>query len=211
MKDFKTAEMIKNRLGGNINLISGKKAVRYLLHKQEDIMNLLIKLNGLIRTPVRLEQIKLACKKHNIEYKQPVTLEYDSAWLSGFFDSDGHVYFNKNKKYANISICITQKHIEVLNELALIYKGKVYIHSYNLDTFNKETHNISKTIETRKIKSYRFVISKKEDVLNILKYYFSNNPSKSIKKNKLELILVYYDLINKKANKALKGSFLYKE
>ena len=88
-----------------------------------------------------------------------------------------------------MNICITQKYKEVLNELALLYNGKVYSHN-------------------KKNNAYRLTFSRKDNVLNLLDYYFSINPSKTIKQNRLMLIKKYYDLISKKANKALKGSDL---
>ena len=70
--------MIKTHLGGNISLISGKKGVRYRLYKQENVAKLIENLNGLIRTPTRIEQFKKACLKHEIIYKAPINLEYDN-------------------------------------------------------------------------------------------------------------------------------------
>ena len=62
-----------------------------------------------------------------------------------------------------MNICITQKYNEVLKELPLLYKGRVYKHS--------QQEGITK--------SYRFTVSKKIDVLNLLDFYFSKNPSRS--------------------------------
>ena len=51
----------------------------------------------------------------------------------------------------------------MLDELALLYNGKVYNHSKNSN-------------------SYRFVISKKDSVLQILNDYFTKYTSRTIKK-----------------------------
>jgi hypothetical protein len=192
IRDKKTAEMIKDRIGGNISLVTGKKAVRYRLYNQEDILLLLNKLNGLIRTPTRIEQLKQSCLKYGIEFKNPINLEFKSAWFSGFFDADGHISYNKNKKYANMNICITQKYKEVLEELSLLYNGRIYNHS-------------------RKNNAYRFIISRKDSIITILNFYFNINPSRTIKQNRLMLIKFYYELIAKKAHKASKESLLNKE
>jgi hypothetical protein len=79
----------------------------------------------------------------------------------------------------------------LLDDLALIYNGKVYNHS-------------------KKCNSYRFVISKKDSVLQILNDYFTKYPSKTIKQNRLGLIKKYYELIAKKSHIATKGSILHK-
>lgn len=147
-RDITSAEFIKNRLGGNILIIKGKNAIRYRLNKQEEIIILLNKLNGLIRTSNRIKQFKEACLKYNIEYKSPIPLEFKSAWFSGFFDADGHISYNKNKTYANMNICLAyahQKYLEIFNDLTLIYGGKVHKHNVVGD----------------KITSYRYCISKR--------------------------------------------------
>ena len=80
-------------------------------------------------------------------------------------------------------------------ELPLLYKGRVYKHSQQEGITN----------------SYRFTVSKKIDVLNLLDFYFSKNPSNSVKQRRLNLIKTYYFLIEKKANKSPKGSLDYKK
>ena len=71
--------MIKERIGGNINILKGNKAVRFKLHKYDSIVSLINNINGLIRTPNRIEQLKLVCLKYGIEYKDPIKLEFNSA------------------------------------------------------------------------------------------------------------------------------------
>jgi hypothetical protein len=89
--------------------------------------------------------------------------------FSGGFDSDCHVSYNKNVHRGSVNICITQKYRKLLDELAILYNGKVYSQSKN---FN----------------SYRVVISKKTDKgLQILKDYFTKHPSRTINQNRLGL------------------------
>ena len=90
-----------------------------------------------------------------------------------------------------MNICITQKYKEVLNELALLYNGKVYSHN-------------------KKNNAYRLTFSRKDNVLNLLDYYFSINPSKTIKQNRLMLIKKYYELRIMKCHLAPKDSSLHK-
>lgn len=59
--------------------------------------------------------------------------------------------------------------------------------------------------------SFRFTISSKKDVLEILDNYFLNNSSRSIKQNRLFLIKEYYNLRNLKAHLAPLGSDLNKQ
>ena len=58
-RDKKTAQMIKNRLNGKLQKVKGSNAIRFLLHKHDDIVLLINNLNGLIRTENRIKQFKL--------------------------------------------------------------------------------------------------------------------------------------------------------
>jgi hypothetical protein len=188
IRDIQTAQMIKDRIGGNLNILRGNKAVRFKLHKYDAIVSLVNNINGLIRTPNRIEQLKLVCLNYGIEYKDPIKLEFNNAWFSGFFDSDGHVSYNK--AHGSVNICITQKNEKLLLELASIYNGKVYNH-------HKKSNN------------YRFIISNKSNVLTILNDYFNKYPSRSMKQNRLMLIKKYYELRIMKCHLAPKGSSLH--
>ena len=189
IRDIQTAQMIKDRLGGNLNILSGNKAVRFKLHKYDAIVSLVNNINGLIRTPNRIEQLKLVCLNYGIEYKDPIILEFNNAWFSGFFDADGHVSYNKSN--GSVNLCITQKNEKLLLELANIYNGKVYNHY-------KSSNN------------YRFIITNKSSVLTILNDYFSKYPSRSMKQNRLMLIKRYYELRIMKCHLQPKGTSLHK-
>jgi hypothetical protein len=189
IRDMQTAQMLKDRLGGNLNILSGNKAVRFKLHKYDAIVSLVNNINGLIRTPNRIEQLKLVCLNYGIEYKDPIKLEFNNAWFSGFFDADGHVSYNKS--HGSVNLCITQKNEKLLLELASIYNGKVYNHY-------KSSNN------------YRFIITNKSSVLTILNDYFSKYPSRSMKQNRLMLIKKYYELRIMKCHLHPKGSSLHK-
>jgi LAGLIDADG endonuclease len=182
--------MIKNRLNGKLQVVTGSNAIRFLLHKYEDIVLLINNLNGLIQTENRIKQFKLVCLRYGVEYKNPIKLEYNNGWFSGFFDGDGHISYNK--KNGNLNICITQKNRNLLDELALLYNGKVYNHS-------------------KKNNSYRLVISKKDSVLLILKNYFTKYPSRTIKRNRLDLIKKFFFLRENKYHLANEGSILNKD
>jgi hypothetical protein len=71
--------MIKDRLGGNLNILRGNKAVRFKLHKYDAMVSLVNNINGLLRTPNRIEQLKLVCLIYGIEYKDPIKLEFNNA------------------------------------------------------------------------------------------------------------------------------------
>jgi hypothetical protein len=104
LRDEKTAKMIKYHLGGHLQLINGSQAIRFLLYKREDIFLFINNLNGLIRTPNRIKQFKLVCWKYGVEYKDPINLEYNNAWFSGYFDAEGYISYNKVHGSMNIFI-----------------------------------------------------------------------------------------------------------
>jgi len=70
--------MLENRLNGKLQKVTGSNAIRFLLHKHDDIVLLINNLNGLIRTENRIKQFKLVCLKYGIEYKNPIKLEYNN-------------------------------------------------------------------------------------------------------------------------------------
>ncbi len=189
LRDEKCLYLIKQKYGGYIKLRSGAKAVRYNLHHKEGIIQILTDLNGLIRTPNRIEQFKKLCDRYQIIYKEPIKLEYNNAWFSGFFDADGSVKFNKAN--GTLSICAVQKNKLLIEELARIYNGKVYFH------------------DKRKL-HFDLIISKKENVLSLLNNYFHFNPSRSAKFNRLMSIKRYYELRLLKAHLAEPNTVLNK-
>lgn len=183
LKNEKTAYMVKNRIGGKIQLINGINVIKFKLHKYENIISLINNINGNIRTINRIEQFKKVCSKYDIKYIEPIKLEYYNGWYSGFFDSDGSISFNKAN--GNINICITQKNRDILDLLAEVYDGKVYSHD--------------KT-------SSCFCISKQSAILDLLNNYFHAYPSRTLKFNRLMLLNKYYNLRFMKAHLALEGS-----
>ena len=77
----------------------------------------------------------------------------------------------------------------MLDPLVEVYGGSVYIN--------------------RSGPSFKWYITKREDILNIIEY-FKKHPARSAKKNRLHLIPKYYELKDLKAHKALPGTFLEK-
>lgn len=168
LRDERCLYIIKQRLGGNVKLLKNKKAVRYHLHHKDGIINLAQRINGLIRTPTRINQFKILCDTYNIKYIKPRPLTFDNGWLSGFFDADGSISINITNYTLNISL--VQKDKSVLEELSKVYPGNIYIHT-------KKTNKINE--------SFRFVITREHDLYNMLNNYFKYNPSRTKKLNRI--------------------------
>ena len=188
IRDEHALQIIKNIYGGSIKLRSGANALRYRLHHKLGLLNLINDVNGHIRNSHRLVQLNKICYKYELSLIYPEKLNYDNGWLSGFFDADGTVTINSTN--TQLSISVSQKTTELLQPLLELYGGNIYI-------------------DRSSSRSFKWYITKREDILNIIEY-FKYYPSRSAKKNRLHLISKYYELKDLKAHKALPETFLYK-
>jgi hypothetical protein len=187
LRDEHCLYLIKQKYGGSVKLRSRAKAMRYRLHHKSGLLKLINNINGEIRNPIRLFQLNKICNKYNIELIQPRSLIYNNGWLSGLIDSDGHISINSTNNI--IVLAITQKNKDLLLLITKIYGGNIYTHSSS---------------------SFRWTISKKEELLQIINNYFNYYPLKSKKFIRLILIKKYYELKKIKAHKEIKNSFLKK-
>jgi len=188
IRDEHALQIIKNVYGGSIKLRSGANALRYRLHHKSGLLDLINDVNGQIRNSNRLVQLNKICDKYELNLIYPDKLSYNNSWLSGFFDADGTVTINKTN--TQLSISISQKTSELLQPLVDIYGGNIYI-------------------DKGSSLSFKWYITKKEDILKIIEY-FKNHPSRSAKNKRLHLIPKFYELKELKAHKALANSFLEK-
>jgi len=192
-RDIACLFKIKQRYGGSIKATSHAKAVRFRLHHKAGILQIIKDLNGLFQNPVRITQFNKVCSLYNTEAKPSVKLDYSSAYLSGLFDSDGSVYYNQ--KSMQVFITVSQKDPFLLNLLTSIYGGKVL------------SNNAKKT-------SYKWVVYRKSDVIDLIDNYFHWNNCVSAKNKKFGLVKQFYYLssigaINARADSPLGKSFIY--
>ena len=188
IRDEHALQIVKNVYGGSIKLRSGANALRYRLHHKSGFLKLINDVNGQIRNSNRLVQLNKICHKYDLTLIYPEKLTFDNGWLSGFFDSDGTVTINQTN--TQLSIAASQKTSELLQPLIELYGGNIYI-------------------DRGSSKSFKWYVSKREDILKLIEY-FKKHPSRSAKKNRLHLIPQYYELKDLKAHKALPSTFLYK-
>jgi len=187
LRDKRCLYQIKQNFGGSIKLRSGVNHIRYRLHDKQGILHIISAVNGLIRNPNRLLQLGKICEKYNILLKYPEPLNYDNAWFSGFFDSDGSVYLNLLSD--QIFITVSQKNKLLLDSLVSLYGGTIY--------------------PMVKTGSFKWTVFRKDEILSLLNY-FEKCPSISVKHNRLKLIPKYLELRNFKAHKALPDTLLGK-
>ena len=96
-----------------------------------------------------------------------------SGYLAGLFDSDGSVYYNAAS--VQTFITLSQKGRYLLDLIQSVYGGKVYF------------ANADKS-------AYKWSISKKAEVINIIETYFKLSPCVSAKQLKLLLVKDFYTL-----------------
>lgn len=177
--------LIKQRFGGYVKLGLKGNWLRYRMHNKEGMLDILNAVNGEIRNPTRLLQLKKICESYGVPIIYPAPLTYENGWFSGFFDSDGSVYYNL--KSSQLFITASQKNRFLLDLLSSLYGGSIYI--------QKE--------------SFKWVVFKKSEILLLLNY-FELCPSKSAKNNRILLIKRYYELRELKAHLPISGYILNK-
>jgi hypothetical protein len=188
IRDEHCLNLIKNRYGGSIKLRAGMNALRYRLHHKLGLLALINDINGKIRNPNRMIQLDKICNKYNIIFIFPKPLIYDCGWLSGFIDADGTITINQSN--LQLSISASQKTTHLLEPLVSLYGGFVYI-------------------DRGKYESFKWNITKQEDILNLISY-FKLHPIRSSKKNRAHLIPKFYELKAMKAHLAEPNSALAK-
>lgn len=103
-RDIACLAKIKERYGGSIKANSKGTSLRYRLHHREGMLSVIKDLNGLFYNPTRIEQFKKLCNSYNVQFIQASPLNYNSAYLSGLFDSDGSIYLNMTSQQMFITV-----------------------------------------------------------------------------------------------------------
>lgn len=188
IRDEHVLQIIKNIYGGTIKLRSGYQTLRYRLHHKSGLLNLMKDVNGQIRDSHRLVQLNKILNKYELTLIYPDKINYDNGWLSGFFDAVGAVSINSTNY--ELSISISKKTLELLQPIAELCDGNIYIDRGFSQTF-------------------KVFVTKRENILKLIEY-FKIYPSRSAKKNRLHLIPKFYELKDLKAHKALPETLLEK-
>jgi len=190
-KDVNCLYMIKNTLGyGSVNRRTDVNAFRYRTTKKADARNLLNRINGLLLTRKKHSQLIKYCEFFKIKpiipnYDQSVYIVKNTAWLSGFFDAEGH--FNIMNEFT-MAFHIGQKDKLILDIIfdALKFGGTRFDSSWNgwifticnqkgiyfiLDFFTKYPLQTTKNQDTLSLKFIASYIK--------LKYHYKKNPNYS--------------------------------
>ena len=179
--------MIKQKFGGSVKIKSEVNWLRYRLHHEKGLLLLVNKVKGFLRNPNRILQLGKICEKYKITVTAGEKLTYNSAWLSGFFDSDGSIYIDIPS--SQVFITVSQKNRFILDDLVNLYGGAIY--------------------PMVKVGAFKWTVFRKDDIVKLMEY-FNINPCKSAKQKRFKLLHKYYKLRSQKAHLASANSLLTK-
>jgi hypothetical protein len=77
-RDKKCLFAIKQKFGGSIKIRSGIDCLRYRMHHKKGLLDLINAVNGEIRNPTRLLQLKKICDKYKIQLIEPEPLTHNN-------------------------------------------------------------------------------------------------------------------------------------
>lgn len=179
-RDERCLQYIKHQLKqGKIKPRSGSKSVRLRIHNKQGMIDLINKINGLIRYPQRLAQLEKLCLIYDIPFKSPKILTNQSSYFSGLMDSDGTVTMSfKKSKHSPIvrpqlTISITSRNRNDLEILVKEFNGNIYID------------------KSGKYLTYKWSIQSKKNILNFVNY-LKEHPLHTLKQQRILMIEEYY-------------------
>lgn len=181
---------VQDQLSGSIKLRSGVKAVRYRLHNKPGMIDLINRINGLIRNTARIKQLHHVCSVLNIPFIYPDELHNKHSWFSGFFDADGTLTYSFKGGNPQLTISVTNRLLVDVIHFQKILGGYIY--------YDRSQNGY-----------YKWTIQKRDSSATLLEY-FKHCPSYSIKSHRLHLIKEYYRLVDLSAFKAAPHSALHK-
>nr|YP_009367599.1 putative LAGLIDADG homing endonuclease [Pseudocharacium americanum]YP_009367688.1 putative LAGLIDADG homing endonuclease [Ignatius tetrasporus]ARK14625.1 putative LAGLIDADG homing endonuclease [Pseudocharacium americanum]ARK14716.1 putative LAGLIDADG homing endonuclease [Ignatius tetrasporus] len=212
LNDEQLLAQIKQKLGGNIGLRSGAKAVRYRLTHQEGIRELIHRINGSIRNSQRVPQFQKLCDKFNIPFLPAPTLTSISGYSAGFFDADGTVCLITRTNLPEFSI---QK--GTLGKINRLYYSRGG-NQLQISISNKYLENVAIFYDAfqlgkiRQVKQqtktwYSWELTTETQILSFCDY-LRKIPSRSVKSQRIFLIERYFELKKMKAHLAPQGTNL---
>jgi hypothetical protein len=163
---------IKNKLGGSIKSRVRSNSYRYRLRYDTQLIDLLNRINGNIRSSQRIPQFRQICTHYSINYITPILLTNNNAWYSGYFDANGTI----NCDRLNIELTVSTKH-------------EIDIKMFNTGPFSGGNYNYVKS----GYGYYTWSTTDKSTILDIYNY-FKLYPSRTHMLHRIKLIQEFYTL-----------------
>lgn len=148
IKEIDTLFYIQSILGESVSKKT-QKSCRLRLHNNNEIIDLINRINGKLLTKIKKEKLKLFCQKLNIPLIEQEFSLLTNSWFTGFFDVEGSI--NSNTSNNQIVFSISQKEEEILKKILFEFNGKIY--------FDKSWKGFSLNLST------------KSEVLNLFNYF----------------------------------------
>jgi len=189
MSDEYALQQIKQTLGGSVKVRSKAKAYRYRLHNKVGMLNALTRLNGLCYHSIRFNQFKLLCNHYDLPLLNPCSLTLHTAWFSGFFDGNGTLWYRFKKNWPQLVLSVSNKKALDCEPFQKLFGGSI-----RLD---------------KRSNTYKWELYKKTDILFFYSY-LKKYPLKSIKKERVQLIPMFFKLRALRAYNHSQDSLTYK-
>ena len=207
--DLKMLQYIQSYFKGSVKFRANYACVRYRLHKKSDLIRLIQCVNGRLRNSIRQQQFKRLCDHYGLDCKFAKNFTWDSAYVSGLMDSDGKVVLSVKKHYSPQNLIGTYGKIMRLTHACQMqltlgitqkYESNVKFLKQPMNSKNEKPFGII-SFDKSQNGYYTWYISNRYEI-NQLLIYFKTYPCRSVKNHRLNLIKVYYDLIDNKAHKS---------
>lgn len=182
-------QQIKKTLGGSVKLRSKAKAYRYRLHNKTGMLNALNCLNGLCYNSIRLNQLKKLCNHYDLPALQCFALTLNTAWFSGFFDGDGTLSYSFKKNCPQLVVSVSNKKALDCEPFQKIFGGSIHL--------------------DKRTSTHKWELYKKADII-FFYTYLKKYPLKSIKKERVRLIPLFFQLRALRAYDYCQNSLTYK-
>ena len=201
--DSRVLYNVKHTLkGGSVKLRSGSKSIRYRVKKHAIICDIILRLNGKLQNPNRLNQLQKVCQQLNIYYQSPPKrIASDNSYLSGLIDSDGtisisisHSSQEDSQKGGTMGKRIRLQNSRGFNQIYLkvtsIHKSNIVFiqQSYKIGAIRQE--KVNKSNKSPNIK-YHWILSSAKD-FHFIYAYLKKHPLRSVKMHRIRLALLYF-------------------
>jgi ubiquinol-cytochrome c reductase cytochrome b subunit len=209
LEDEPLLAQIKQKLGGRLTPRSGARSVRYTLSSKNGMIDLINRVNGLIRNSVRIPQFQKICDHFSIPFVEANGLTKKNGYMAGIFDAKGTVTFVISKSSQSNSIKSgTLGKIHRLSNSQNFHKLEISIRDKdkkNLIYFQK-TFGFGKirVIGQKKSQTHIYILNS-TDIPEFIEYT-KNFPLRSTKRKRIWALKQYFDLKRWKAHLAPDGT-----
>ena len=179
--DEPTLRYLQHKLGGSVKYRSGTKAIRWRLHHKPGMLDLLGRINGLVRHTARLKQLDRVCHFLDLVPLLPGTLHPTHGWFSGFFDAEGCLSLSLKGEGGRPQVTMS---VSTLLRIDVEPFQAMFGGNISFDRGGKG--------------SYTWSVHSQEDLFRMVAY-FQLCPSRTLKNRRLPLIKSYYDLLKEGA------------